>query len=336
MSFRNPIVAGNNLVRNAIQSPNYVAGSMGWIIRRDGSAEFSNAIFRGSVVISGSNNILMYSATPAAGDLVISVAPNAGSDSFGNVYPAGFQILNHGGANASGIAMGFAGTQPLQYFLNPVPNLRNDPAFIVNTNGTGTAQFASFVFSSAEDATQSDYVAISLDSSSQDGSSHVAQITDAYVDSSGGAHPLILRGPGGTTIYAGALYAVQPGTGTSRANLAVGESWHLASLGAGFTTNAADQAPRYRLEGLGGGIVRLDGVVYTSAATAAGATMFTLPTGYRPQQRQRFVGSTNASGYTTVGGSLISVTTAGLVTCSPACSAAGQQIVLDGFTFPID
>lgn len=48
MSFLNQIVAGVKLVRAAIQSPNFVAGVSGWIIRRDGSAEFNNVVVRGS------------------------------------------------------------------------------------------------------------------------------------------------------------------------------------------------------------------------------------------------------------------------------------------------
>lgn len=50
MGFRNAIAAGANLVRNAIQSPNFVSGLVGWIIRKDGSAEFANAVIRGTIV----------------------------------------------------------------------------------------------------------------------------------------------------------------------------------------------------------------------------------------------------------------------------------------------
>lgn len=346
MQPQDQVVGGTVLRIPAIQSPNFVEALSGWKIAIDGSAEFNNLTIRGTYYgtdyIISPSGIFFYSSTPANGNLVISLSQTAGTDSFSNGYPAGLQILNHGGANASGIALGFAGTQPLQYFLNSVANMQNDPAFLVNTSGAGAAEFASFVISGGEDATQKDYVAISFDSSSEDGSSHIAQLLDAYVDSAGASHPLILRGPGGTTIYAGALFAVQPGTGSSRANLAVGETWHTIgatgqpAFGAGFTSNVADQTPRFRLDGLAGGIVRLDGTVYTSAATAAGATMFTLPAGYRPQARKRFVGSTNASGYTTLGGSLFSVSTAGVVSCTPLCNAAGQQIVLDGASFPVD
>lgn len=49
MPFTNPILGGaGTLIREAIQSPDYVAGVSGWSINRDGSAEFSDVILRGS------------------------------------------------------------------------------------------------------------------------------------------------------------------------------------------------------------------------------------------------------------------------------------------------
>lgn len=48
--FNNPVVGGlEKLIREAIQSPNYVPGSTGWTINRDGSVEFNNGIFRGTL-----------------------------------------------------------------------------------------------------------------------------------------------------------------------------------------------------------------------------------------------------------------------------------------------
>lgn len=51
MPFKNYLVAGTTLKREAIQSPNYATGSAGWTINRDGSAEFNNAVFRGTLQI---------------------------------------------------------------------------------------------------------------------------------------------------------------------------------------------------------------------------------------------------------------------------------------------
>lgn len=49
MSFSNSILAGTKLVREAIESPNFVPGTSGWSIRRDGSAEFSDVDVRGTL-----------------------------------------------------------------------------------------------------------------------------------------------------------------------------------------------------------------------------------------------------------------------------------------------
>lgn len=48
MSFRNPVVGGTTLIRPAIHSPNYVSGTSGWSINRDGSAEFADLAVRGT------------------------------------------------------------------------------------------------------------------------------------------------------------------------------------------------------------------------------------------------------------------------------------------------
>lgn len=56
MPFGNPLVGGTTLIRPAIQSPNFVAGSAGWKIAKDGTAEFNNATFRGTVVVGVAPN----------------------------------------------------------------------------------------------------------------------------------------------------------------------------------------------------------------------------------------------------------------------------------------
>lgn len=50
MPFSNPIVGGNDtLIRDKIQSENFVAGTSGWRIQRNGDAEFNNLLARGSL-----------------------------------------------------------------------------------------------------------------------------------------------------------------------------------------------------------------------------------------------------------------------------------------------
>lgn len=49
MPFNNPVVGGTELVRNAIRSENFQQGAHGWQVSRDGSAEFENAVSRGTI-----------------------------------------------------------------------------------------------------------------------------------------------------------------------------------------------------------------------------------------------------------------------------------------------
>lgn len=57
MSFRNQLAAGVRLIREALQSPNFVTGTSGWSIDRDGSAEFSDvAVNGGSLTTSPSGD----------------------------------------------------------------------------------------------------------------------------------------------------------------------------------------------------------------------------------------------------------------------------------------
>lgn len=56
MAFSNPVVGGEGgeLIRDSIKSPNFVTTVSGWIIRRDGSAEFNTVVIRGAAIIGGS------------------------------------------------------------------------------------------------------------------------------------------------------------------------------------------------------------------------------------------------------------------------------------------
>lgn len=100
MAFRNPILGGSTLLRAAIQSPNFVSGATGWSINRDGSAQFNNLTLRGTFVgadyVQNASGEFAYSGTPAAGNLIGSIAPAAGTDAYGNAYLAGFTSYGSG------------------------------------------------------------------------------------------------------------------------------------------------------------------------------------------------------------------------------------------------
>lgn len=96
----NPDFGGTALRLAAMRSPNYQAGSTGWTINQDGSVEFNNGTFRGTVTagtfqgtdfVINSTGAFFYSGTPAAGNLIASIVPGgAGTDSFGNHYVQGY------------------------------------------------------------------------------------------------------------------------------------------------------------------------------------------------------------------------------------------------------
>lgn len=71
MPFNNDIAGGNGvLVRNWIQSVNYVAGVSGWRISKDGNAEFNNGTFRGSIEVGPDPGQHFIVNNPATGDVI--------------------------------------------------------------------------------------------------------------------------------------------------------------------------------------------------------------------------------------------------------------------------
>lgn len=81
MTFRNSILAGEDLVRTAIRSPDYVAGLLGWRIARDGSAEFNNVTVRGEFLAqSPSGAYVRARATPTAAR--IDLQPPNGAETY--------------------------------------------------------------------------------------------------------------------------------------------------------------------------------------------------------------------------------------------------------------
>lgn len=110
----NPAFGSTVLRIPAEQSPNFVTGVSGWFIGQDGHIEANDATIRGTITagefdgtdfIINSDGAFYYSGTPAAGNLIASNAPAAGTDTFGNVYNAGVQSYIPG-IGAAGLAAG--------------------------------------------------------------------------------------------------------------------------------------------------------------------------------------------------------------------------------------
>lgn len=156
------IVGGTVLRIPAIQSPNFITGVSGWIIKQDGTAEFDNLTIRGT--FQGTNFILntqgmfFYTPSEGAGNLVASIAASAGTDQFGNNYDAGFSIgfttqgkieLNPFANQQFNITAVVAGifTAMAQYFTPDVNELV--PSYLGSLLlGTGTATKMASILSS--------------------------------------------------------------------------------------------------------------------------------------------------------------------------------------------
>lgn len=82
----------------ALRSPNYVAGSTGWTVNQDGSAEFNNVTVRGTILAGHfigtgeGEEIVVYSGTPAANNVITSIVSAAAVDSSGNSILAGTTV----------------------------------------------------------------------------------------------------------------------------------------------------------------------------------------------------------------------------------------------------
>jgi hypothetical protein len=115
-------------------------------------------------------------------------------------------------------------------------------------------------------------------------------------------------------------------------NVPVAETWHAAVLNANFA--AGGTTPRYQLESVNGGRVRLSGAINCTVGQPAGTAMFNLPAGYRPSRVLGFVTPNNIVA-AVLGQQIVQVGTGGDVSCTPAITA-GHFLLLDGICLELD
>lgn len=150
VQFSNPVVGGKTLVRQAIQSQNYVPGSAGWMVGRDGSAEFNNVIVRGGTVIEGVQ--LFYAGTPALGNLIGSIAAAAGVDQFGNAYLAGYVSYAANGSFVHMFESAFNSSAEIDFQPPNQVGKSFEPGFIETQSSGATVNSANLTIGSPNDA----------------------------------------------------------------------------------------------------------------------------------------------------------------------------------------
>lgn len=77
MPFSDPITAGDTLVRNAIQSDNFVTGTSGWQIAKIGSAEFNSLVARGNITINDGIRSIVLDTIGSLAQLLFKLGGNA-------------------------------------------------------------------------------------------------------------------------------------------------------------------------------------------------------------------------------------------------------------------
>jgi hypothetical protein len=164
--FAEPIVAGQQLIIPGIQSPNFsLAGQTGWQLLVSGLATFFNVVLSGGTVtgpdyILNPQGFFFYSAAPAHGNLIISVAPAAGTDGFANAYPAGIEIF---GATAfqsnsgNNTAILSAGSLQFLFILATLLTLSNSGVFLYTGSGGLGNLIASMASSAGADPSGNAY-----------------------------------------------------------------------------------------------------------------------------------------------------------------------------------
>ncbi|NUR04312.1 MAG: hypothetical protein HOY79_49765 [Streptomyces sp.] len=340
MAFRNQPLAGNYLVRAAIQSINYVQGLTGWTINRDGSAEFNSVTIRGATTSQGVS--LYYNGAPANGNMIASIAPAAGTDAYGNAYPQGIATYNGAGVRTGLWNMGtFATIDPVSLgFAEIVPlNTTNfSPSLIFSAGGNSTYKGASVgVQTDTTDTNQPlEILTLAGASSLADAHRSYAAIQMYAGGTSLDGAKAYLEWYNNSTAYVpflwnqngivgiGSVYAAQPGTVP-----AAQEAWHTTSLAASWT--ASGGAPcSYRL--MADGTVVMKGFMTFAGTLTSGSTITgtALPAGYRPLQT--YVVPCVLGGNVT---GQIQVNTNGSVQIFLTASLVNPTLVWDAVRFPV-
>lgn len=237
------------------------------------------------VAYGSTGEILVYSGIPAAGNLIGSWSAAAGSDGFGNTYPAGIAVSS---PTLGRMFLGFdAGGIP-SLFLATLNADEGNPAKLQIAATTGPPYYeTAWLIGPTEAAYPNNYSAIEQWSEASDGSFSPGGSIAVHL----GANVYLMaqwETPGGLVMY-GQITATEPGAATQTA-----ESWHAIPLSATWTAYGAGTEPAYEANG-SSGMVDIKGDITFTATGAGGLTgsnVFTgataIPADYLPATTQYF------------------------------------------------
>jgi hypothetical protein len=259
--FSNPIIGGSGgLVYPSIHSPNYVNGVSGWTIRKDGSAEFSGLVLRGTFLGTqyeiNSLGAFFYSGVPATGNLIASITPAAGPDD------------GHGNAFKAGITSYQAATGTFGELLNGLLTFGKTGSGFASDPNMGTDSGGQLLILNSASNGVNTGTEIALD------------LQNVLIQKQAGASTGSLLTVQGilTALGADALPGLHPGTANTP------ETWQSMNT-RGYQNGWLDggRVPgQYRLEAAPANSVSLVGSLTVPVGFAVGQTIVNLPAGYRP------------------------------------------------------
>lgn len=241
----NPIVGGVILRRPAIQSPNYVAGTTGWAIFADGTAEFNNVTVRGNAVVNGTDGSFV-ELTTQAGAAVLELSPATTSTTW---------------------------SSPGLMYANAVTGGAGDIIIQSPTPSPGGISVGTILIRSNDSLNHGSLVQLA------------APGTNGQVDlEANGTSGSILMNAINISINAGATLTLTGATIAATSIVGIvsnaAETWHTPTLINNFTQ--ATPALQYRMLASPPNTVQLYGWITSGATTASGTAICQLPAGYRP------------------------------------------------------
>lgn len=276
----------------------------------------------------GFSGLFIYSPTPGAGNLVLSVAGQAGTDPFGNPYPSGLTV---GAVPNPQIQLTSQGGVGFENFL------LNNAAFLNGLLSSGlVSNFAALDLQGPARtlAGFTDKCRVQLNTS--DGISSSANVQYIYTDLTGTDHTMGAHDFSGfNLIVTSQVTAANPTTGLSNTNVAQQETWHdMRPLSNSFIGTIAGQPPpQYRK--CADGDIEFYGMIQTPPTTGNynGVVFATLPAAYRPNKTIRYVVTQVADGAATP---VVSIQPSGQLILNFLPASLAQTIIGIGCRYPLD
>lgn len=230
------------------------------------SATINASTFNGTNWTENSSGSFLYNGTPAAGNLIVSMAPAAGTDAHGNTYPQGLAVNGTTGGTVTIDPSGNSGIAYIFLKANGATHIVNPPQIIAGVVNPGAAnEVEDLVLFSGQGAAGNNNASLQLFGAAADASIPAAAIFDI-----GGVTTQLGGGIGGYLPVTQANISYQTRTNATTFTNILPATW-------GIPAGDPVQGTVYRLSTFGTGV--WEGNTLTFHINAFGQAFATLPVG---------------------------------------------------------